>query len=199
MNHRNRCPWLDLTKPDYISYHDQEWGVPSHDDHFLFEMLLLETAQAGLSWYTILRRREGYRAAFDNFDTEKIARYDTHKVNMLLQDPAIIRNRSKILSTIQNARSFLRIQEHYGSFDAYLWKFVDGTPVVNVRRTLQDYPSTTPEAITLSKELISRGFSFVGPTTCYAYMQATGLVNDHSIDCFRRSEIIDSYQNASSV
>lgn len=188
-----RCPWVDLTKPDYVAYHDQEWGVPVHDDRKMFEFLTLEGAQAGLSWYTILRRRDGYRQAFAGFDPEKVARFDEARITALLQDPGIIRNRLKVEAAVTNARAFLRVQEEFGSFCAYIWHFVDGQPRVNELRTLADYPVTSPEAEALSRDLKRRGFRFVGPTICYAHMQATGLVNDHSVDCFRRREILAAY------
>ena len=189
-----RCPWVDLTKPDYIAYHDEEWGVPVHDDRVLFEFLTLESAQAGLSWYTVLRKREHYRNAFDQFDPRKVARYTERRVTTLLSNAGIIRNRLKILAAITNARKFLDIQKEFGTFDAYIWKFVNHRPIVNRRRTIQDYPATTPESDTLSNDLRRRGFTFVGSTICYAHMQATGMVNDHTMDCFRRSEIIAGYQ-----
>ncbi len=188
-----RCPWVDLSKPDYIAYHDLEWGVPVHDDRIWFEFLVLESAQAGLSWYTILRKRETYRLAFDQFDPEKIAKYDDDKVRSLLEDPGIIRNRLKVLATINNAQKFLDIQQTFGSFDAYIWPFVEGKPIVNRFQELSDYPATTPESDALSKDLRKRGFKFLGSTICYAHMQATGMVNDHALNCFRRQEIIDSY------
>lgn len=187
---RCRCPWVDLSKPDYVAYHDEEWGVPVHDDRKLFEFVVLESAQAGLSWYTILRKREGYRQAFDNFDAEKIARYDDSKVQELLTNPGIIRNRLKIQATITNAQSFLNIQAEFGSFDAYLWQFVDGKPKVNVWHTLAECPATTPESDAMAKDLKKRGFKFMGSTVCYAHMQATGMVNDHLVGCFRREEIL---------
>jgi DNA-3-methyladenine glycosylase I len=187
-----RCPWVDLSKPDYVAYHDREWGVPVHDDRIHFEFLLLEGAQAGLSWYTILRRREGYRAAFDRFDPEKIARYDDRKTAELLADPGIIRNRLKVAAAILNAQKFLEIQAEFGSFDAYIWRFVDGRPITrNQLRTLADYPATSPESDALSRDLRRRGFKFVGSTIIYAHMQAIGLVNDHSLDCFRRRELLE--------
>lgn len=185
-----RCPWVDLSKPDYVAYHDEEWGVPVHDDRKLFEFLLLESAQAGLSWYTILRKRDGYRQAFDAFDPEKIARYDDAKVQELLGNPGIIRNRLKILSAINNAKLFLDIQQEFGSFDAYIWRFVDGKPIVNELHKHSDYPATSKESDALSKDLKKRGFKFLGSTVCYAHMQATGMVNDHSMDCFRRQELL---------
>ena len=188
-----RCPWVDLTKPDYIAYHDREWGLPVHDDRLLFEFLTLESAQAGLSWYTVLRKRENYRAAFDGFDPEQVARYDGRKVAALLQDAGLIRNRAKIEAAVHNAGRFLAVREEFGSFAAYLWRFVDGRPIVSERRTLADYPATTPESDVLSRDLRRRGFKFVGSTICYAHMQAVGMVNDHTLDCFRRSQIIESY------
>jgi len=188
-----RCPWVDLSKPDYAAYHDEEWGVPVHDDRRLFEFLILEGAQAGLSWYTVLRKRENYRAAFDGFDPERVARYDEWKVAELLTNPGIIRNRAKIAAAVENARRYLAVQEAFGSFAAYLWRFVDGRPIVHQLRTLADYPATSAESDALSRDLRSRGFKFVGSTICYAHMQAVGMVNDHSLDCFRRAEIIAGY------
>ena len=188
-----RCPWVDLTKPDYVDYHDTEWGVPVHDDQRMFEFLTLEAAQAGLSWYTVLRKRENYRIAFDLFDPEKVAGYDEQRVQELLVNTGIIRNRAKILSAINNARRFLDVREEFGSFDAYIWRFVDGEPIVNELRELGDYPATNRESDALSKDLRQRGFKFVGSTICYAHMQATGMVNYHSIDCFRRQEILEGY------
>jgi DNA-3-methyladenine glycosylase I len=192
-----RCPWVDpwinRERSDYIDYHDIEWGVPVHDDRRMFEFLTLETAQAGLSWYTVLRRRESYREAFDGFDPDKVARYDSRKIEALLSDPGIIRNRQKVLAAVNNARRFLEVQEAFGSFDSYIWRFVDGCPRVNTLRTLADYPATSSESDAMSKDLRKRGFSFVGSTICYAHMQATGMVNDHTIDCFRRQPIIDAY------
>jgi DNA-3-methyladenine glycosylase I len=185
-----RCPWVDLTKPDYVAYHDQEWGVPVHDDRLLFEFLTLEGAQAGLSWYTVLRKREHYRAAFDGFDPAKVARYDELKVGALLQNAGLIRNRAKMTAAVNNAGRFLAVQEEFGSFDAYLWRFVDGRPIVNERRLLADYPATSPESDALSRDLRQRGFKFVGSTICYAHMQAVGMVNDHAIDCFRREQLL---------
>ena len=182
---RCRCPWADPSKPDYLAYHDEEWGVPVHDDRKLFEFIVLESAQAGLSWYTILRKREGYRQAFDAFDPEKISRYDDQKVAELLANPAIVRNRLKVLATINNAQRFLAIQAEFGSFDAYLWRFVGGKTLVNAWHTLAECPATTPESDALSKDLKQRGFKFMGSTVCYAYMQAVGLVKDHLLDCFR--------------
>jgi DNA-3-methyladenine glycosylase I len=188
-----RCPWVDLNKVDYVEYHDKEWGVPVHDDRLLFEFLTLESAQAGLSWYTILRKRENYRIAFDCFDPEKVAKYNEAQVASLLNNPGIVRNRQKILAAINNARRFLEIQEELGSFHAYIWRFVDGKPIVHELKSLDDYPATTPESDALCKDLRQRGFKFVGSKICYAHMQATGMVNDHTIDCFRRQEIMDQY------
>ena len=188
----NRCPWVDLTKDDYVRYHDEEWGVPVRDDAVFFEFLVLESAQAGLSWYTILRKREGYRTAFAGFDPLAVARFSAADTDRLMQDPGIIRNRRKIEAAVSNARAFLRVQERFGSFSSYLWGFVDGRPMVHDIRTLADYPASTPESTALARDLKARGFSFLGPTTCYAFMQATGLVNDHSLDCFRRHELLSA-------
>ena len=185
-----RCPWADPGKPDYLEYHDKEWGVPVHDDRRLFEFLILEAFQAGLSWYTILKRRDSFRAAFDQFDPEKVVRYDEAKIHELLSNPGIIRNRAKILATVNNAGRFLEVQEEFGSFDAFIWDFIDNKPIVNVIRKLEDYPSKSLESETISRALKKRGFSFVGPTIIYAHMQATGMVNDHAVDCYRRPEII---------
>jgi len=184
-----RCPWVDLGKPDYIAYHDKEWGVPVHDDRIIFEFLTLESAQAGLSWYTILRKRENYRRAFDGFDPEKVARYDDRKLETLLKDPGIVRNRRKVEAAINNARRFLEVRDAFGSFDAYIWRFVDGRPIVNEIRSMADFPAQSPESEALSKDMKKRGFRFVGPIILYSHMQATGLVNDHFMDCFRRGEI----------
>ena len=193
-----RCPWVDLSKPDYIEYHDTEWGVPLHDDQRLFEFLTLEGAQAGLSWYTVLRKRENYRLAFDHFDPVKVAAYDERKTQELLMNPGIIRNKAKIAAAINNARRFLEIQEKFGSFDVYIWKFVDGRPIVNELTGPGDYPTTSRESDAMSKDLRQRGFTFVGSTICYAHMQATGMVNDHTIACARRQEIQTSYDGTSS-
>ncbi len=181
-----RCAW-PKTELD-IAYHDTEWGVPVHDDRLLFEMLILEGAQAGLSWSTILKKRDHYRRAFDQFDARKVARYDARKVASLLADAGIVRNRLKIAATLQNAKAFLAVQQELGSFDAYLWRFVGGTPIQNRRRSLQDFVSRTPESDALSKDLLQRGFKFVGSTICYAFMQAVGMVNDHTVDCFRHPQ-----------
>jgi DNA-3-methyladenine glycosylase I len=189
-----RCPWVDLSKPDYVAYHDDEWGVPVRDDRTIFEFLTLEAAQAGLSWYTVLRKRDNYRKAFANFEVEKVARFTPAKVERLLVNPGIIRNRAKINAAIVNARRFLEVQNEFGSFANYIWRFVDGTPIVNKRiRKLADYPATTRHSEKLSKDLKQRGFQFVGSTVCYAHMQATGMVNDHALNCFRRDEIIRAY------
>jgi DNA-3-methyladenine glycosylase I len=191
---KDRCPWVDLTKPDYVTYHDQEWGVPVHDDNLIFEFLILEGAQAGLSWYTVLRKRDAYRKAFGGFDPKKVARYGKRQVDSLLKNDGIIRNRAKVLAAINNAKRFLDVQAEFGSFDRYIWQFVDGRPIVRRPRTLKDFVATSPESDALSKDLKQRGFNFVGSTICYAHMQATGMVNDHTIGCFRRQSIIDSYK-----
>jgi DNA-3-methyladenine glycosylase I len=193
-----RCPWVDLSKTDYVAYHDHEWGVPVHDDRRLFEFLLLESAQAGLSWYTVLRKRENYRLAFADFDAAQVARYAEQHMAALLQNPGIIRNRQKIHAAINNAQRFLEVQVAFGSFAAYIWRFVDGVPIVHTIRTLQEYPATSPESDAMSKDLRQRGFQFVGSTICYAHMQATGMVNDHSLECFRRQQIIAGYTPARS-
>ncbi|MGH2594483.1 MAG: DNA-3-methyladenine glycosylase I [Actinomycetota bacterium] len=184
-----RCAWAPLDDPSYLAYHDEEWGVPVHDDVHLFEMLTLEGAQAGLSWSTILHKREGYRRAFAGFDPAKVARFYDAKVERLLQDPSIVRNRLKVESTISNARATLAVQKELGSLDTYLWGLVGGAPIVNRPRTLADVPAETPVSQGMSKDLKRRGFRFVGPTVCYAFMQATGMVNDHVVVCFRFSEL----------
>jgi DNA-3-methyladenine glycosylase I len=183
-----RCSWPsdDLS----IHYHDEEWGTPTHDDIILFEFLILEGAQAGLSWDTILKKRQHYRAAFDNFDPKKIARYDRRKIQSLMNNAGIIRNRLKIASAVQNAKAFLKVQDDFGSFDAYIWQFVGGSPIVNSRRSSKQVPARTPESDAMSKDLKKRGFSFVGTTICYAFMQAMGLVNDHTTTCFRYSQLL---------
>jgi DNA-3-methyladenine glycosylase I len=185
---KQRCGWAGAD-PLYVAYHDQEWGVPLHEDRELFEFLVLEGAQAGLSWITILRKRESYRATFDRFDPEKVARYDRRKVQKLLANPGIIRNRLKIESAISNARVYLAVQEEFGSFAAYMWRFVDGKPKQNAWKSLKQLPPRTPISDRLSKDLIQRGFKFVGSTICYAHMQAVGMVNDHLVDCFRHREV----------
>jgi len=182
-----RCEWAKTELS--ISYHDKEWGVPLHDDRSLFEFLILEGAQAGLSWETILKKRENYRAAFDDFAPAAAAAYDQRKVDELLANPGIVRNRRKIAAAVRNGQAFLAVQEEFGSFDAYVWRFVGGRPRKNTWRTLQEIPTQTPESVALSKDLARRGFSFVGPTICYAFMQAVGIVNDHVVYCFRYDEI----------
>ena len=172
-----------------IPYHDEEWGVPVHDDRLLFEFLVLEGAQAGLSWSTILNKRQSYRAAFDRFDPRKVARYDRRRVRALLADPGIVRNRLKIESAISNARAFLAVQKEFGSFDRYIWQFTGGRPIRNAFRSSKDVPASTNESDAMSKDLRKRGFGFVGSTICYAFMQATGMVNDHLVDCFRYKEV----------
>ncbi|MEJ2759387.1 MAG: DNA-3-methyladenine glycosylase I [Anaerolineales bacterium] len=178
-----------LSTPLYIAYHDEEWGVPVHDDRKLFEFLILEGAQAGLSWITILRRRENYRAAFDQFDPEKVARYNESRIAELLENSGIIRNRLKIRSAVQNAQAFLKVQEEFGSFDKYIWEFVDHQPIVNHWKEMSEIPAFTSLSEQISKDLKKRGFNFVGPTIVYAHMQATGMVNDHTTDCFRYQEV----------
>ncbi|MCA9946239.1 MAG: DNA-3-methyladenine glycosylase I [Anaerolineales bacterium] len=184
-----RCGWCGTTDPLYIRYHDEEWGVPEFDDQRLFAKLVLDGAQAGLSWITILRKRENYWAAFDQFDPEKIARYDEAKIAELLQNPGIVRNRLKVQSAVKNARGYLEIMEKEGSFSRFLWDFVDGAPIQNSWQHLSDVPAETAESQAMSKALKKRGFSFVGPTIVYAFMQAVGMVNDHLIDCFRYREV----------
>ena len=185
---KQRCAWAG-NDPLYIAYHDAEWGVPSHDDQHLFEMLVLEGAQAGLSWITILRKRENYRRAFAGWDAEKIARFGRNDVARLINDSGIVRNRLKIAAAIANARAFLEVQSEFGSFDRYLWQFVGGAPRQNKRRTLRDVPSRTRESETMSRALQKRGFRFVGSTICHAFMQAVGMVNDHVTSCFRHDEL----------
>ncbi len=189
----SRCPWVDLSNVDYVEYHDKEWGVPVYEDRLIFEFLSLESAQAGLSWLTVLKKRENYRRAFENFEPKKISRFDQAKIEELLLNPGIIRNRLKIEATVNNAREFLEVQKEYGSFSKYIWSFVGGKPKISKIRKLADYPATSKESDALSQDLKHRGFKFLGSTICYAHMQATGLVNDHSLDCFRRSEIIELY------
>ncbi len=184
-----RCEWVPVGDPLYAAYHDDEWGVPSHEDRHLYEMLTLEGAQAGLSWATILRKREGYRSAFANFDATAVARLGPADVERLLGDPGIVRNRLKVESTIVNARCVLAVQEELGSLDAYFWGFVDGEPLIGRWSTLGEIPSETAESRAMSRDLKRRGFRFVGPTVCYAFMQATGLVNDHVVSCFRFGEL----------
>jgi len=184
---RKRCDWPGDNKL-MIEYHDTEWGVPLHDDRKLFEFLLLDNAQAGLSWQTILNKRENYRKAFDNFDPAKIARYNKRKITSLLNNPGIVRNRLKVQSAVTNARAFLEIQAEFGSFDAYIWQFVNGTPIRNRWKCLKEIPATSPESDTMSKDLKKRGFKFVGSTICYAFMQSIGMINDHLIHCFRYTQ-----------
>lgn len=191
-----RCPWLDNSKPDYVEYHDNEWGIPVYDDKILFEFLILESAQAGLSWYTILKRRQGYRDAFANFDVNTVKKFDQNKVEELMLNPEIIRNRGKINATIVNAGLFIEIQKEFGSFSNYLWAFVGNKTIVNEVAELSDYVATSSESDALSKDLKKRGFKFVGSTICYAYLQACGLVNDHSLGCYKRKQIIEKYQQA---
>jgi len=184
-----RCGWV-TNDPTYIKYHDEEWGVPVHDDRKLFEFIILEGAQAGLSWLTILKRRPGYKKAFANFNVEKVARFTPEKIGKLLLDPSIIRNRLKVNAAVTNARAFIEIQEEFGSFDAYSWRFVDGKPRVNTFKTLDQVPATTRESDAFSKDLKQRGFKFVGSTILYAHMQAVGMVNDHLVSCFRYKEVM---------
>lgn len=181
---KNRCPWC-LGFDQYKKYHDEEWGVPVHDDKIHFEFLILEGAQAGLSWSTILKKREGYRKAFADFDPNKVARFSEKKLEKILLDPGIVRNRLKVYAAVNNAKQFLKVQKEFGSFDKYIWQFVGGKPIVNKPKTLKEVPATTPESDALSKDLIKHGFKFVGSTVIYAHMQACGLVNDHLIDCWR--------------
>lgn len=187
MEARTRCWGTGI--PIYEAYHDTEWGVPVHDDRKLFEFLILEGMQAGLSWITILRKRENFRAAFDNFDPEKIARYDKRKIKKLLSDPGIIRNRLKVGAAVTNAQAFLKTQKEFGSFDKYIWQFVSGKPIKNKRKSFKQLPARTKVSDEMSEDLKKRGFKFVGSTVCYAHMQATGMVNDHLVHCFRYSEL----------
>jgi DNA-3-methyladenine glycosylase I len=184
-----RCEWAPLEDPLYLAYHDEEWGVPLHDDKHLFEMLTLEGAQAGLSWATILRKREGYRRVFAAFDPAAVARFTKARIERSLRDPGIVRNRLKVESAVANARATLEAQREFGSLDAYLWAFVDGAPIVNRPKRLSDIPAETVESTAMSKDLKRRGFRFVGPTVCYAFMQAAGFVNDHVVTCFRQAEL----------
>jgi DNA-3-methyladenine glycosylase I len=188
MPQMRRCRWAG-TDPRMIAYHDEEWGVPAHDDRLLFEFLILEGAQAGLSWQTILNKRDAYREAFAGFDPARVARFDARRIDRLLANPGIVRNRLKVQSTVTNARAFLDVQREAGSFDQFVWRFVGGSPRINRRRSLRELPARSAESDALSAELQRRGFRFVGSTICYAYMQATGMVNDHLIDCFRYSEL----------
>ena len=185
---KRRCEWGTVSQL-YIDYHDNEWGVPIHDDRTLFEFLILEGAQAGLSWETVLKKRENYRKAFSNFDPVKVSRYSDKKVEALMGNKGIIRNRLKITSAINNAKRFLEVRKEFGSFDTYIWQFVNGKPITNRFKSIQEIPATTKESDAMSKDLKKRGFTFVGPTICYAHMQATGMVNDHIVGCFRYKEI----------
>jgi DNA-3-methyladenine glycosylase I len=186
-----RCQWAG-SDPLYIAYHDEEWGVPVHDDRLLFEFLVLEGAQAGLSWITILRKREAYREAFDQFDPAKVAAYDDARIEALLQNPGIVRNRLKVRAAVLNARGVLAIQDEFGSFAEYLWGFVGGQPRHNAWTSMREIPAETEQSRAMSKDLLKRGFKFVGPTICYAFMQACGLVNDHTVDCFRYDQVAES-------
>lgn len=190
-----RCPWLDESKPDYVKYHDEEWGVPVYDDQKMFECLVLESAQAGLSWYTILKKREGYRAAFANFNIKKVATLTDKDVEELIQNPAIVRNRKKIEATINNAKRFIEVQQEFGSFCNYIWGFVNNKIIVNEMTQLEDYVSTSPISDALAKDMKKRGFKFLGSTTLYSHLQATGLINDHSTNCYRRDEIVCQYSD----
>lgn len=186
---KKRCSWCENSFDDYIKYHDEEWGVPVHDDRVHFEFLILEGAQAGLNWATILKKREGYRKSFADFNPEIVANFSQAEVETLLQNPEIIRNRLKVQGTVINAQKFLEVQKEFGSFDKYIWSFVDHKPIVNSWKNMQDVPATTPESDAMSKDLKKRGFKFIGSTIMYAYMQACGLVNDHVTDCFRYGEV----------
>lgn len=191
---KTRCDWSGVNSL-MIAYHDEEWGVPIHDDQKLFEFLILEGAQAGLSWQTVLNKREHYREAFNEFDAQKIALYGTADIERLLGNPGIIRNRLKVTATIENAKKFLEVQKEFGSFDRYVWQFVGGKPITNKIQTLKDIPATTKESDALSKDLLKRGFKFVGSTICYAFMQAVGMVNDHQTNCFKYEEL-NSYEKS---
>jgi DNA-3-methyladenine glycosylase I len=186
---RKRCAWVNVDDPLMLEYHDREWGVPVHDDRKHFEFLILEGAQAGLSWSTVLKKRKAYRKAFDHFDPAKVARFTAPRIEKLLQDPGIIRNRLKIESTVRNAKAFLKVQQEFGTFDTYCWRFVGGKPKVNKLTSMQQILATSPESDAFSKDLKQRGFNFVGSTIIYAHMQATGMVNDHLVDCFRYREL----------
>lgn len=185
-----RCDWCK-TDPDYVHYHDEEWGVPVHDDRKLFEMLILEGAQAGLSWLTVLKKREAYREAFAGFHVDKVAAFDDSDLERLLNNPGIIRNRLKLSSAITNARAFIRVRESFGSFDRYIWQFVDGKPIQHTFASVKQLPPSTPRSETMSKDLKKRGFNFVGPTICYSFMQAVGMVNDHIVSCIRYKHIMN--------
>lgn len=184
-----RCPWLDTTKLDYVKYHDEEWGVPVYDDKVMFEFLVLESAQAGLSWYTILKKRDGYRKLFANFDVTKVAKFTSEDVDRLMQDASIIRNRLKIEAAINNAKKFIEIQKEFGSFTQFIWSYVDNSTIVNDIKSSDDYVATSPISDALAKDLKKRGFKFLGSTTLYSHLQATGLINDHLNDCFRKHAV----------
>jgi DNA-3-methyladenine glycosylase I len=190
---RQRCTWA--TAPGMMAYHDAEWGVPQHDDRVMFEFLILEGAQAGLSWSTILAKRDAYRKAFNGFDPRRVAKYDAKKIKQLMADPGIVRNRLKIAAAVQNARAFLAVQKESGSFDKYIWQFVGGAPMDGKRKSSKDVPARTTESDAMSKDLLKRGFKFVGPTICYAFMQAVGMVNDHLVGCYRYKEVAASHKN----
>ncbi len=190
---KKRCDWCENTFDAYVEYHDKEWGVPVHDDKVQFEFLILEGAQAGLSWSTILKKREGYRQAFADFDVEQVARFDEHKIQELLENPAIVRNKLKVRSAVTNAQKFIAVQEEFGSFDEYIWSFVDGEPVANYWEEMSEVPASTDTSDQLAKDLKRRGFKFVGSTIIYAHMQAVGMVNDHLVSCFRHNEILNRY------
>lgn len=189
----NRCSWVG-DDPRCVHYHDEEWGVPVHDDRLLFEFLILEGAQAGLSWSTILNKRDNYRKVFDQFNPRVVAAYDAAKIEALLHEPGIVRNRRKVEAAIRNAQAFIKIQREFGSFNRYIWGFVDGRTIQNAWGSIEEIPSQSPQSIAMSKDLKKRGFSFVGPTICYAFMQAVGMVNDHTIDCFRHRELFKEEQ-----
>ncbi len=190
MDEKTRCGWAPRDEPLYLDYHDREWGVPVHDDKIIYEFLVLEGAQAGLSWATILRKRENFRRAFEGFNPAKVASFDRRRVAKLLKDPGIVRNRLKVQSAVQNAKAFLAVEKEFGSFDKYIWGFVGGKTKVNRWKSLREIPAKTPESEAMSEDLLKRGFRFVGPTICYAHMQATGMVNDHTVDCFRYRELL---------
>jgi DNA-3-methyladenine glycosylase I len=188
---KKRCPWVSLKDPVMLAYHDEEWGVPVHDDQKIFEFLVLEGAQAGLSWSTVLNKRENFRRAFAGFDPKRVAAFDEKRVEALLSDPGIIRNRRKVEAAVSNAKAFLEVQSEFGSFDSYIWSFVGGEPIRNGWKSLSQIPVTSPVAQRMSADLKKRGFKFIGPTICYSHMQAAGMVNDHLVDCFRHSEVCD--------
>jgi len=190
MDNKIRCAWVPIDKPLYVHYHDTEWGVPLHDDRLLFEAIVLDGAQAGLSWWAILNKRENYRKAYDDFDALKVASYDEKKSRELLENAGIVRNRLKIQSSISNAQAFLKVQEEFGTFDKYIWQFVDGKTKINAWKSIKEIPPRTAESDAMSKDLKKRGFNFVGSTICYAFMQAVGMVNDHTVDCSRYGEVL---------